>query len=59
MAKQPEFTKYLTLEEWFHKQPAAKKRTALTFDQVEEILRNPLPKCATEDSKSSYGLAQQ
>ena len=47
MAKQPEFRKYLPLDEWFSKQPAATKQIELTFDQVEEILGNPLPKSAT------------
>jgi hypothetical protein len=46
MAKQPEFTKYLRLEEWFRKQPATKKRLTLTFDQVEAILGRPLPASA-------------
>jgi hypothetical protein len=46
MAKQPEFTKYLPLEEWFHKQPAAAKQIELTFDQVETILGTPLPASA-------------
>jgi len=47
MSKQPEFTKYLPLEDWFRNQPATKKRITLTFDQVEAILGNPLPKSAT------------
>jgi hypothetical protein len=46
MPKQPEFTKYLPLDDWFRKQPASKKQIKLTFDQVEEILGNPLPKSA-------------
>jgi hypothetical protein len=46
MAKQPEFKKYLPLDEWFRKQPATKKNITLTFDQVEEILGEPLPKSA-------------
>ena len=46
MSKQPEFTKYLHLEDWFRKQPAAKTQIQLTFDQVEEILGAPLPKSA-------------
>ena len=47
MAKQPEFKKYLTLEEWFRRQPAAVKQIEMTFDQAEEILGTPLPKSAT------------
>jgi hypothetical protein len=46
MAKQPEFTKYLPLEEWFRMRPASSKRIELTFRQVEEILREPLPRSA-------------
>ena len=41
MAKQPEFTKYLPLEDWFRKQAATKNQIKLTFDQVEEILGTP------------------
>ena len=48
MAKQPEFKKYLPLDEWFRGQPAATKQLELTFDQVEEILGSPLPKSATK-----------
>ena len=48
MAKQPEFKKYLPLEEWFRKQPASAKQIELTFDQVEEILGSPLPASATK-----------
>jgi hypothetical protein len=48
MSKQPEFTKYLQLEEWFHKQPVTKKRITLTFEQVEAILGRPLPASATK-----------
>jgi hypothetical protein len=47
MAKQPEFRKYLPLDEWFSRQPITKKQIKLTFDQVEEILGSPLPKSAT------------
>ena len=47
MAKQPEFTKYLPLEEWFRNQPDTAKQIELTFDQVEAILGAPLPKSAT------------
>ena len=43
MPKQPEFTKYLPLDDWFRKQPAAKEQIKLTFDQVETILGNSLP----------------
>lgn len=46
MAKQPEFTKYLPLEEWFRKQPSTLKQIELTFDQVEAILIKPLPHSA-------------
>lgn len=35
MAKQPEFKKYLPLDEWFRDQPAATEQIELTFDQVE------------------------
>jgi hypothetical protein len=48
MAKQPEFTKYRPLDEWFRNQPATATRIELTFDQVEEILGAPLPKSATK-----------
>jgi hypothetical protein len=48
MAKQPEFSKYLPLEEWFRKQPSSAERIKLTFDQVEAILGTPLPKSATK-----------
>ena len=47
MAKQPEFSKYLPLDEWFSKRPATAKQIELTFDQVEAILGAPLPKSAT------------
>ena len=48
MSKQPEFRKYLPLEEWFRKQPATKKQIKLTFEQVEAILGTPLPNSATK-----------
>ena len=48
MAKQPEFKKYLPLDEWFRKQPDTTKQLDLTFDQVEAILGSPLPKSATK-----------
>jgi hypothetical protein len=48
VAKQPEFKKYLPLEEWFRKQPASTKQIEMTFDQVEAILGTPLPKSATK-----------
>lgn len=48
MYKQPEFTKYLPLEDWFRKQPTTKKQIKMSFDQVEAILGNPLPKSATK-----------
>jgi len=48
MAKQPEFRKYLPLEEWFRKQPTTAKQLELTFDQVEAILGTPLPTSATK-----------
>jgi hypothetical protein len=48
MPKQPEFKKYLPLDEWFRDQPAATNQIELTFDQVEEILGSPLPKSATK-----------
>jgi hypothetical protein len=46
MPKQPEFTKYLPLDDWFRKQPTSTKQIELTFDQVEAILAKPLPKSA-------------
>ena len=48
MAKQPEFKKYLPLDEWFRNQPSTTKEIELTFDQVETILGSPLPKSATK-----------
>jgi hypothetical protein len=48
MAKQPEFHKYLPLEEWFRNQPTTPAQIELTFDQVEAILGAPLPKSATK-----------
>jgi hypothetical protein len=48
MAKQPEFKKYLPLEEWFHNQPVETKQIAVTFDQVETILGTRLPASATK-----------
>jgi hypothetical protein len=48
MAKQPEFKKYLPLEEWFHNQTASAQDMELTFDQVEAILGSPLPRSATK-----------
>lgn len=48
MAKQPEFNKYLPLDEWFHKQPATVEKIELTFEQVETILGTRLPASATK-----------
>ena len=48
MPKQPEFTKYMPLEDWFRKQPASRVKLELTFKQVEAILGAPLPKSATK-----------
>jgi hypothetical protein len=48
MSKQPEFRKYLPLEEWFRKQPTTAGPITLTFSQVEEILGTPLPASATK-----------
>ena len=48
MARQPEFRKYLPLEEWFRQQHATAEPIEMTFDQVEEILGTPLPKSATK-----------
>jgi hypothetical protein len=48
MAKQPEFRKYLPLDEWFRTQPTTRKQIKLTFDQVEAILGTALPKSATK-----------
>lgn len=47
MPKQPEFRKYLPLEEWFRNQPTTPEQIMLTFDQVEAILGTPLPASAT------------
>ena len=47
MAKQPEFRKYLPLDEYFRNQPAKTNQIELTFDEVEAILGSPLPKSAT------------
>jgi len=48
MPKQPEFHKYLPLEEWIRNQPTTPEQIELTFDQVEAILESPLPKSATK-----------
>ena len=48
MAKQPEFRKYLALEEWFRKQPTTVEQIEMAFDQVEVILETPLPASATK-----------
>ena len=48
MSKQPEFRKYLPLEDWFRKQPTTAEQIELTFDQVEAILGTPLPASATK-----------
>lgn len=48
MAKQPEFHKYLPLEQWLHQQPTTPEQIELTFGQVEAILGAPLPKSATK-----------
>ncbi len=48
MAKQPEFSKYRPLEEWFRNQSPTAKQIKLTFDRVEEILGAPLPASATK-----------
>jgi len=48
MARQPEFTKYLPLEQWFRKQPTTPAQIELTFDEVEAILVAPLPASATK-----------
>jgi hypothetical protein len=48
MPKQPEFRKYLPLDEWFSKQPVTAAPIELTFDQVETILNAPLPRSATK-----------
>jgi hypothetical protein len=48
MAKQPEFHKYVPLEEWFRNQPATANQIELTFDQVEAILEAALPNSATK-----------
>lgn len=48
MSKQPDFTKYLPLDDWFRNQPASVKQITLTFEQVEEILGAKLPESATD-----------
>jgi hypothetical protein len=48
MPKQPEFKKYLPLDEWFSRQPVTATPIELTFDQVEIILGAPLPHSATK-----------
>lgn len=48
MAKQPEFKKYLPLDEWFRQQPLEPATIELTFAQVEAILGSPLPASATK-----------
>ncbi len=50
MAKQPEFTKYRPLDEWFRARPASEKQLILTFDQVEEILSASLPSSSVKPS---------
>jgi hypothetical protein len=50
MAKQPEFKKYLPLDEWFSKQDTSKKHLELSLAQVEEIVGNPLPKSSSKPS---------
>ena len=48
MTKQPEFRKYLPLDEWFRERPDSEDQIELTFDEVEAILGTPLPKSATK-----------
>lgn len=48
MAKQPEFTRYLPLDEWLRQQPAALSHIQLTSDQAEAILVAPLPASASK-----------
>jgi hypothetical protein len=48
MPKQPEFKKYLPLDDFFRDQPVNLQQLELTFDQVEAILGNPLPASATK-----------
>jgi hypothetical protein len=48
MTKQPEFHKYLPLEEWFRNQPTTAEQIELTFEEVEAILGSSLPKSATK-----------
>lgn len=50
MAKQPEFTKYRPLNDWFRTQPASKKTLTLTFNQVEKILDSSLPASSLKPS---------
>ncbi len=46
MSKQPEFSKYLPLDDWFRNQPLTTTHLELTFDQVEQILGRRLPNSA-------------
>lgn len=50
MAKQPEFTKYLPLDEWFRTRPASAKKLMLTFAEAEKILAAPLPASSQKPS---------
>jgi hypothetical protein len=50
MAKQPEFTKYLPLDEWFRIRPASEQQLTLSFEQVEKILGAPLPASSIKPS---------
>lgn len=46
MKKQPEFHKYLPLEDWFRSHPADTRQVTLTFTEIEAILGEALPKSA-------------
>jgi hypothetical protein len=57
MAKQPEFNKYLPLEDWFRKQPPTTRQIELTLaglcDQTEDLV----DQCTTQDPEPSHSLA--
>jgi hypothetical protein len=50
MATQPEFTKYLPLDEWFRTRSASAKKLTLTFAEAEKILAAPLPTSSLKPS---------
>jgi len=50
MARKPEFTKYLPLDDWFRTRPASAKKLKLTFAEAEKILVAPLPASSQKPS---------